>query len=117
MLVLISKLSLSFSSKREIRKFPDLLTKPNPEDLGPREPLESENSTESKKLKTKRLFQAHVPSSKSTLLEEPSRAKRTSMLLIDSKPPRFKDSLLKQDSEERESRRKTKSRDGKNLLP
>jgi len=54
LLVLISKLYLWFSSRKEKRKSLDSLTKPKPEDLVPREPLESENSTESKNLKTKK---------------------------------------------------------------
>ncbi len=116
LLVLISKLFPLFSSRREKRKFPGLPTKPNPEDLDPRDPLESENSTESKKLKMKRLFPAHVPSSKSTLLEEPSKVKRMLLLQLELKLPRSRDLSLRQDSEERESRRRTKSRDGKELL-
>jgi len=54
LLVLISKLSLWFSSRREKKRSLGLPTKPKPEDLVQREPLESENFMESKKLKMKR---------------------------------------------------------------
>jgi len=42
------------------------------------------------------------------LSEEPSKAKRIPMLLLETKPPKFKDLLLKPDSEERESKKKKK---------
>jgi hypothetical protein len=51
------------------------------------------------------------------LLEEPSRAKRILMLLFETKLPRSKDLSLKPDSEEKEFKRKRKSRDGEELLP
>ena len=88
---LISKCSPSLSSKKDKKISRDSLTTSNLEDLDPKDPLELENSTELKRLKMKRPYPTLVLLSRSTSLEELSRARRTLTLLKDKKLPRSKD--------------------------
>ena len=82
-----------------------------PEDWVPREPTTSENSMELRD--KRRTNQSPLLWSRRTSPEEPSRARRTPLLLKDKKPPRSKDWSLTWDLEERESTRKTRSEDGR----
>ena len=114
LLVQTSNPSHSPSSRRETKKSKGWPTTLKTEDLDPREQAESENSMVLKRLKVKRPAKAHVPSSKRTPLEEHSKAKRM-LRPLDTKPPRFKDLLLRQDWEERESPKLIKLENGKDL--
>ena len=101
LLVPILKCFPSLLSRRDRKRFRDWQTRPNPEDLVPRELLVSESFMESKELKEKRPPKDQLLWSRSMPSEELSRARRT-LMPADTKLPRFRDWSLKSDWEERE---------------
>jgi len=115
LLVPISRLFPLPSLKRVRRKFQDLPTIPDLEDWVQKEPPEFVSFMVSKRWKEKKLSLVPALWSRSTSSEELLTAKRLLMPNV-KKLQRSKDWSLKQDSEEREFKKKIKLKDGKDLL-
>ena len=100
------------SPKRVKKIFQDWLILSSQEDLVPRELQKSESFL----VFLKPRVSIHLLWSRRMLSEEPSRAKRMKMPLSGKKPLKSKDWWLMPDSEERESSRRLKLGDGRELL-